>query len=105
VSINISSLRRTLLWAVSSANRKHEQEFAPRRRFFGVHRNANRSNNLFVGEVEAQVGTHTARLIYINIAIAGVAEHRQSGMYIGFLAFPAAVVIFGWLSLKCWRGL
>jgi len=48
---------------------------------------------------------YTARLIYINIAIAGVAENRQSGMYIGFFAFPAAVVIFGWLSLKCWRRL
>jgi hypothetical protein len=48
-------------------------------------------------------GYYTARLIYINIAIAAVAEHRQSGMYIGFIAFPAAVAVFSWLSLTCWR--
>jgi hypothetical protein len=46
---------------------------------------------------------YTARLFYINIVVAGVAQHRQFGMYIGFVAFPTAVVVFGWLSLKCWR--
>jgi hypothetical protein len=46
---------------------------------------------------------YTVRLIYVNIAVEGVARHRQSGMYIGFVVFPAAVIVFGWLSLKCWR--
>jgi hypothetical protein len=46
---------------------------------------------------------YTSRLIYINIAIPGVAQHRQSGMYVGFFVFPTAMLVFGWLSLKCWR--
>jgi len=46
---------------------------------------------------------YTGRLIYINIVVAEVAQHRQFGMYIGFLAFLTAVLVFSWLSLKCWR--
>ena len=30
---------------------------------------------------------YTVRLIYINFAAPGVAAHRQSGMYIGAVAF------------------
>ena len=46
---------------------------------------------------------YTVRLIYINFAAPGVAAHRQSGMYIGAVAFPLATLIFGWLSVRCFR--
>lgn len=46
---------------------------------------------------------YTVRLVYINLAVPGVAEHRRWGMLIGFLAFPAAATFFGWLSLLSWR--
>jgi hypothetical protein len=46
---------------------------------------------------------YTARLIYINFAAPGVAAHRQFGMYIGAVAFPLATLIFGWLSVRCFR--
>jgi hypothetical protein len=46
---------------------------------------------------------YTIRLIYINIAVPGVAAHRQSGMYIGFAAFPLATIAFGWICLRCLR--
>jgi hypothetical protein len=46
---------------------------------------------------------YTARLIYINFATPGVAAHRQSGMYIGSVAFPLATLIFAWLSVRCFR--
>jgi hypothetical protein len=42
-------------------------------------------------------------LAYINMAVAGVAAHRRSGMYVGFVAFPVAMIVFGWLSALCWR--
>ncbi len=44
---------------------------------------------------------YTVRLIYINLTVAGIA--RRSGMYIGFVAFPALTIVFGWLSARCWR--
>ena len=46
---------------------------------------------------------YTVRLIYINLAVAGVSERRQWGMFVGFVAFPAAAIVFGWLSLLSWR--
>jgi hypothetical protein len=46
---------------------------------------------------------YTARLVYINLAVAGVSEHRQTGMFAGFVAFPAAAILLGWLSLLSWR--
>jgi hypothetical protein len=46
---------------------------------------------------------YTVRLIYINFAAPGVAAHRQSGMYIGAVAFPLATLVFGWLSVRCFR--
>jgi hypothetical protein len=46
---------------------------------------------------------YTLRLVYINLTVPGVATHRQAGMYIGFIAFPVAAAVFGWLSLRCLR--
>ena len=46
---------------------------------------------------------YTARLLYINVFGPSLAGHRQSGMYIGAIAFPIAVAGFGWLSLRCFR--
>jgi membrane protein implicated in regulation of membrane protease activity len=46
---------------------------------------------------------YTLRLIYINLAVPAAAQHRQWGMYIGFFAFPAAAIVFLWLSAFCWR--
>jgi hypothetical protein len=48
---------------------------------------------------------YAVRLLYINLAVQGVAAHRQGGMYIGAVAFPVAVIVFGWLSLWCFRKL
>jgi hypothetical protein len=45
---------------------------------------------------------YTVRLVYINLAVPGVSD-RQWGMLIGFVAFPIAAVIFGWLSFLSWR--
>jgi hypothetical protein len=44
---------------------------------------------------------YTARLLYVNLTITGDASRRQSGMYIGAIAFPLAAVLFGWLSWRC----
>jgi hypothetical protein len=46
-------------------------------------------------------GYYTARLLYINLTVPSVASHRQTGMYIGAVAFPLATLVFGWLSLQC----
>jgi len=46
---------------------------------------------------------YTVRLAYVNLAVAGIASRRQSGMYIGAVVFPAASVIFGYLSFRCAR--
>ena len=46
---------------------------------------------------------YTARLLYINLTVPSVASHRQTGMYIGAVAFPLATLVFGWLSLQCFR--
>jgi hypothetical protein len=44
---------------------------------------------------------YTVRLVYVNLAVQGVAAHRQSGMYIGAVAFPIATLVFAWLSIRC----
>jgi hypothetical protein len=44
---------------------------------------------------------YTVRLAYVNLTAANIAEHRQSGMYIGAVAFPAAALVFGYLALWC----
>ncbi len=44
---------------------------------------------------------YTLRLAYVNLADAGVASHRQAGMYIGAVAFPLASLVFGYLSFRC----
>ncbi len=46
---------------------------------------------------------YTARLIYVNVFGPSLAGHRQNGIYIGAVAFPAAVFVFGWLSRRCFR--
>jgi hypothetical protein len=46
---------------------------------------------------------YTLRLIYVNLFVEGVAEHRSGGMYIGAVVFPLAAIIFGvlsWLLLR-----
>jgi len=50
---------------------------------------------------------YTARLAYVNLAVADAAEHRTGGMLIGGIAFPLATFVFGaisWLSWKKFRG-
>jgi len=44
---------------------------------------------------------YTARLIYVNLTVAGVAQHRQAGMYIGAVAFPVIALALGYLGLRC----
>ena len=44
---------------------------------------------------------YTTRLAYINVFGPSLAGHRQTGMYVGAIAFPNAVLSFGWLSLRC----
>jgi len=46
---------------------------------------------------------YTTRLVYINVFWSSLAGHRQNGMYVGAIAFPIAVISFGWLSLRLFR--
>jgi hypothetical protein len=46
---------------------------------------------------------YALRLAYMNLTAANIAAHRQAGMYIGAVAFPAAALIFGYLALWCAR--
>jgi hypothetical protein len=46
---------------------------------------------------------YTVRLAYVNVTAADISLHRQSGMYIGAVAFPAAALAFGYLTLWCAR--
>jgi hypothetical protein len=46
---------------------------------------------------------YTVRLAYVNLTAADISEHRQSGMYIGAAAFPAAALILEYLTLWCAR--
>jgi hypothetical protein len=47
-------------------------------------------------------GYYSVRLLYINV-MGVVGPQKQSGMYIGAVAFPLAVIVFSWLSLRCTR--
>jgi hypothetical protein len=49
-------------------------------------------------------GWYTVRLLWVNLTVAGAAQHRQTGMYIGAVAFPAATLLFGYISRRCWPG-
>ena len=51
---------------------------------------------LFVGC--AFFGYYTVRLIYVNLTSANISQHRQSGMYIGAVAFPIISLTLGYLS-------
>lgn len=46
---------------------------------------------------------YTVRLAYVNLTAADISRHRQPGMYIGAVAFPAAALAFGYLALWCAR--
>jgi hypothetical protein len=46
---------------------------------------------------------YTVRLLWVNLTVAGIAQHRQTGMYIGAVAFPAATLLFGYISRRCWK--
>jgi hypothetical protein len=46
---------------------------------------------------------YTIRLLWVNLAVAGAAQHRQTGMYIGAVAFPVATLLFGYISRLCWK--
>lgn len=46
---------------------------------------------------------YTVRLIWVNLFVAGAAQHRQTGMYIGAVAFPIATMAFGYISRRCWN--
>jgi len=46
---------------------------------------------------------YTVRLVYINVAWQGVAARRGGGMLIGAVAFPLAVLVFGWICWRCVR--
>ena len=46
---------------------------------------------------------YTVRLIWVNVAVAETASHRQTGMYIGAVAFPVAVLVFGYICRACWK--
>ena len=60
---------------------------------------------LVFGALSAFFAYYIVRLLYINLTVPGVAQHRQGGMYIGAIAFPIATLVFGWLSLWCFRKL
>jgi hypothetical protein len=57
---------------------------------------------LVSGALAAFFAYYTIRLLYINLTVPAVAAHRQTGMYIGAVAFPIATAGFAWLSWKCW---
>lgn len=46
---------------------------------------------------------YTARLAWVNLTARDIAAHRQSGMYIGAVAFPVAGALFGGLAIWCAR--
>ena len=43
---------------------------------------------------------YTVRLLYVNLTAGNISQHRQSGMYIGAVAFPIISMTFGWLSYR-----
>lgn len=46
---------------------------------------------------------YSVRLAYVNLTVVDISEHRQSGMYIGAVAFPVASLSLGFLSFHCAR--
>ena len=48
---------------------------------------------------------YTARLIYINVTMTPeeAEVHRTGGMLIGAIAFPIAGIVFGAVSVICFR--
>jgi hypothetical protein len=45
---------------------------------------------------------YTIRLAWVNLTVAGAAQHRQTGMYIGAVIFPIATLLFGYVSWRSW---
>jgi ABC-type microcin C transport system permease subunit YejB len=43
---------------------------------------------------------YTVRLLYVNLTAANISPHRQSGMYIGAVAFPIISLAFGCFSYR-----
>lgn len=48
---------------------------------------------------------YTLRLIYVNLTVPDIAARRSFGMYVGFVAFPLAALIFGWIGWRCLKAL
>jgi hypothetical protein len=46
---------------------------------------------------------YTARLAWVNLTAPDISSHRQSGMYVGALAFPLATAVFGGFAIWCAR--
>jgi hypothetical protein len=46
---------------------------------------------------------YTVRLAYVNLTGVDISAHRQAGMYIGAVGFPAASLVFGYVCLWCAR--
>jgi hypothetical protein len=46
---------------------------------------------------------YTMRLIYINLTADNAGPRPGAGMYIGFVVFPVAAIVFGVLSRLCFR--
>jgi hypothetical protein len=44
---------------------------------------------------------YTARLVYVNLTAPDASAHRQSGMYIGAVAFPSATAVFAAIAHWC----
>ena len=45
----------------------------------------------------------TVRLIYMNLTMENVAEHRSFWMFIWAIAFPVAAIVCGFISWICIR--
>jgi hypothetical protein len=61
--------------------------------------------SVFFGAGCAFFTYYTIRLAYLNIAALDISGHRQSGMYIGAVAFPVASLVFGYLSFRFARAM
>lgn len=46
---------------------------------------------------------YTTRLLYLNLTMEDAAAHRTGGMLIGAVAFPLAVIFFGFISFYFFR--
>jgi hypothetical protein len=54
-----------------------------------------------LGAACAFFGWYTVRLVWVNLMIHETAAHRQTGMYIGAVAFPVATILFGYGAWRC----